>query len=181
MRKEVIGFEGLYEVDENGVVYSVRQNRPLTPVKLPIGYYYVHLCNGKNTKSARLHRIVANAFIPNPENKPQVNHINGDKSDNKVVNLEWCDAIYNMRHARKLGLFTPEGENNPSSKLTAKEVEEIRKEYTRGTKEFGLCALEKKYGVSNVMVSKIVREKNWKNGFSKERSIHRESETSKEG
>ena len=173
MRKEVKGYEGLYEVDESGVVYSVRRNRSLNPIKMKSGYSYVHLCNGKNTKLARIHRIVASAFIPNTENKPQVNHINGDKSDNRVNNLEWCDAKYNMRHAQKLGLFTPEGENNPVSKLTSKEVEKIREEYKRGTKEFGICALGEKYGVSDVMISKIVTGKSWKVGFDKARSINR--------
>lgn len=174
MRKQIVGFEGLYEVDEYGNVYSLRKGNILAPVKMKSGYYYVHLCNGKITKLARLHRVVANAFLPNPEKLAQVNHINGDKSDNRAENLEWCDNIYNMRHAVKTGLFNPVGENNPSSKLSLEDVEEIRKEYKYKAKGRNTKSLALKYGVSNVMIGKIVRGENWKVGFDKARSINRE-------
>lgn len=173
MRKQVIGYEGLYEVDENGNVYSVRRGKRIVPIKMKSGYYYIHLCHGKDTKQARLHRVVASAFIPNPENKKQVNHINGNKSDNRVSNLEWCDNLYNMRHAMKIGLFNPAGENNPSSKLKKEDVNKIREEYCYKTKGKDTRALAEKYGVTNVMISKIVRGECWKDGFSEERSVNR--------
>ena len=71
------------------------------------GYEYVHLCNGKNnTILKRVHRIVAEAFIPNPDSCKQVNHIDGDKANNSVSNLEWCTSQQNNIHALQTGLRT---------------------------------------------------------------------------
>ncbi len=162
MRLPVSGFEGLYEVDENGTIFSLRSNQSLKPIKMESGYLYVHLCDGKATKLKRIHRIVAEAFIANPKGYAQVNHKNGNKCDNRALNLEWCNAFHNMRHAMEMGLFNPTGESNPSSKLTKDIVECIRMEYRRGSREKGTAGLAKKYGVSNVMISKIVRGENWK-------------------
>lgn len=109
----------------------------------------------------RVHRLVAETFILNPENKPQVNHIDGDKTNNCVDNLEWVSNNENIKHAVDNWLLTSSGQMNPSAKLTWKQVDEIRKTYIKGSKKFGTTALAKKYGVSNVMISKIVRNKSW--------------------
>lgn len=163
MTKDVKGFEGLYSVDENGRVYSKRRNGYIKPVTMNGRYQYVHLLNKKDgiDKTVRLHRIVAEAFIANPNNYTQVNHINGNKCDNRAANLEWCNAYQNMRHAINAGLWNTKGEHNPSAKLTAEQVKKIRKEYIRGSKAHGTVALGAKYGVSSVMIGKIVNNKNW--------------------
>lgn len=171
MLKDVKGFEGNYTVNENGDVFSTRSGEKLAPVQVGGKYWYVHLCNGKkHTKLVRIHRVVAEAFLERKIGCDQVNHINGDKSDNRVANLEWCTGLQNMAHAIEKGLFRTSGENNPSAKLTCDQVEEIRKIYRRGDAVYGTRGLGKKYGVSNVMISKIVRNKNWAN---LERSLHR--------
>jgi hypothetical protein len=72
------------------------------------GYKHVELRDESGAKHKRVHRLVAKAFIPNPENKEQVNHINGDKSDNRVENLEWVTNFENRLHAVKTGLVPPE-------------------------------------------------------------------------
>lgn len=162
MTKDVVGFEGLYTVDDLGNVYSVRNNKILKRVVFPSGYVYVHLCKNGTGKCVRLHRLVAEHFIPNPNNYEQVNHINGIKTDNYVDNLEWCDCFYNMNHAKQNGLFRTDGENNPSAKLTWNDVYEIRRTYIRGSKKNGTKALAKKYNVTNVMIGKIVRNECWK-------------------
>lgn len=177
MTKDVTGFEGLYTIDESGNVYSVRNKRPIKPVLFPSGYEYVHLCKNGNSKIIRLHRLVAEHFIPNPHDYKQVNHINGVKTDNYASNLEWCNSYQNMKHAQETGLFKTAGEDNPSAKLKWKDVHAIRKEYVKGSKEHGTHALAKKYNVTNVMISKIVRGECWKEqrdkGFSVEQSLHR--------
>lgn len=110
MRKPVVGFEGLYEVDSEGRVYSIvnnssRRKRQLKPYVNTGGYLRLNLyrLDGKVTKEY-VHRIVAKAFIPNTGNKPAVNHIDANKANNMVSNLEWCDAKYNIRESRRMGL-----------------------------------------------------------------------------
>ena len=171
--KDVCGYEGLYKVDENGNVFSVRNNKLLKRMMFPSGYEYVHLCNGKGkTKLFRVHRLVAETFIPNPNNLPEVNHKDGDKLNNNVKNLEWCTNLENMRHSVETGLRNIKGENNPSAKLTVKDVINIRKEYIPKSKEFGTVALARKYGVTNVMIGKIIRNECW---IDPEKSLHRKA------
>ena len=110
------GFEGLYEVSNKGRVRSVdrvfiKKNGRMQPVKGKIlkqtkdkdGYYKVYLCNQGLEKNVFVHRLVAEAFIPNPNNLPQVNHINSKRDDNRVENLEWVTAKQNSEHAYKFG------------------------------------------------------------------------------
>ena len=109
IRKPIKGFEGLYEVDTNGNIYSLlqtssRRKRILKQYQNEQGYLKVNLYdyNG-HCKKQYVHRIVASAFIPNPENKPNVNHIDVNVKNNNVSNLEWCTQSENIKHAVKLG------------------------------------------------------------------------------
>ena len=91
-------------VDRFGVVYSTKTGKPYS-VFTSKGYLRVGTRTGeKGSVKISVHRAVALAFIPNPDNLPQVNHINGVKTDNRVENLEWCDGFYNQQHAIKTGL-----------------------------------------------------------------------------
>lgn len=107
--KPVIGYESRYEVSNMGNVRSLNyrstgKTRMLKPVTEGKGYLMVGLCCNQTMKWGKVHRLVASAFIPNPENKPQVNHINGIKTDNRADNLEWVTNGENLRHAYKHGL-----------------------------------------------------------------------------
>lgn len=102
--KDIEGYEGLYQVSNLGRVKSkLRKGRILKPINTK-KYYSVILCKNSTTKEIYVHRLVAYAFIPNPQNKPFINHIDGNKQNNYVENLEWCTQSENCRHAYKIGL-----------------------------------------------------------------------------
>ena len=131
--KKVVGFEGLYEVSSMGRVrcigryveklnHGTKVNAYYTPRILeqryvPEGYLLVSLNSGKNQQSFRVHRLVAQAFIPNPDSKPFINHINGHPDDNRLENLEWCTPSENMIHAIRTGLVKRNGRAKPVAQL----------------------------------------------------------------
>lgn len=118
--KWIDGYENMYQVSNLGRVRSVDRYVycEVSPNKLQHifgkvlkqgtnhkGYPIVYLSKDGKQKTITVHRLVAKAFIENPLNLPQVNHIDGDKTNNQVDNLEWCDNSYNQIHAHKTGLF----------------------------------------------------------------------------
>ena len=124
-------FNGRYGVSSEGVVYSLWNNRGtqrLTPKPLktricPGGYLAVSLWDGNEYHYPRIHRLVATQYVDNPEDKPQINHINGQKHDNRAINLEWCTRSENSIHAYATGLRIPSkamqgrfNEKHPNSK-----------------------------------------------------------------
>lgn len=118
--------------------------------------------NGRHNKCKclRIHRLVAQAFIPNPNGYPVINHIDGNKLNNNVTNLEWCTYSYNTKHAYDNGLINAEsisGCNNSNSKLSEEDVKWIREHYKPFDKEFGARALGKKFNMNNCNISRLAR------------------------
>lgn len=133
--KPIEGYEGIYEVSDQGRVKNIKYNRFMTAVKVTHGYLAYNLSKQGKTHSLLAHRLVAKAFIPNPDNKPQVNHIDGVKSHNFVTNLEWTTSSENLWHAVKTGLWHaaaknlgPESKPNYTSYLWRSKLKQIREE-----------------------------------------------------
>lgn len=94
-----------YTIDTEGNIYSKKKHKYLKQTINKYGYCKVTLQKDKYKKMYSVHRLVAEAFIPNPNNLPQVNHKDGNKQNNRMENLEWCTAKHNMNEAVKIGLF----------------------------------------------------------------------------
>ena len=168
--KDIQGYEGIYQVSNLGNVKSLARTlqepsgkerktkeKVLKSSLDNKGYpkLNLHLNNVRITR--RVHRLVALALIPNPEGKEQVNHINGDKTDNSTSNLEWCTGSENMKHAYDTGLKIPtRGERSKSAKLTNQDVLDIR------ASSESTVALAKRYNVARQTIGYIVRRETWK-------------------
>jgi len=152
----VKGYEDKYLVNNLGQLYSIRNKIILKPMKNQ-RYNYYSLMDKMNKKNILVHRLVASHFIPNPNNKPFVNHINGLREDNRAINLEWCTHKENISHAWATGLCTKE-QRMVGKKLNKMQVEEIRtlsKNNTKGT------VIAKMYNVTKTTISNIINNKQW--------------------
>lgn len=103
--KPVPGYEGLYIVSNKGRIYGLKKRRELKAAKMNKGYAIVTLWKDNEQCSTLVHRLVAQAFIPNPDNLPQVNHKDTNKMNNYVSNLEWSTCQQNIIHAVQMGVF----------------------------------------------------------------------------
>ena len=165
---------GNYEVSNLGRIKSpdfilktptgqiwVRKGKILKPYKSKKGYLLCDLrINGKR-KIVSVHRFVALAFIPNLDNKPQINHKDGNKENNCVENLEWCSNSENQIHAFKSGLQKG-GLSHPNSKLTLEQVLYIKQNCVVGSKKNGMQTMAKKFNVSSGTVKQIINGKSYR-------------------
>lgn len=132
--------DGFYQVSNKG---RVRSRNGFRNLKEKTGGYLGLMIRGKNYL---VHRLVALAFVPNPEGKPEVNHINGDKADNRAENLEWVTHGENMRHATRIGKMRKAGTR---SRITKEQAKEIRNSRERQ------ADLAERFMVSQATVSRI--------------------------
>ena len=155
-----------YTVTTDGDVYSYKgyktdKPRKLVPVKGHAGYMKVNLNIGKKEKMYSVHRLVANAFIPNLSNKSEVNHKSGNKKDNRVHNLEWCTSKENIQHAIRTGLKTfKKCQEHPMSTISNKTAIKICELLQSG--EYNYKEISKITNSSYSIVKKIKNRYRWK-------------------
>lgn len=149
-----------YSISTTGRVYSPI-NLEMTLQKHTGGYLKVVLWDRVTRKRFNrfVHRLVAQAFIPNPNGHRYVNHKDGDKKNNKLDNLEWVSPKENTAHAYSMGL-AKSGEDSTSSKITQDQVDNMRTIYVKGKITYAELALQ--YGISKQQVERIINKKRWK-------------------
>lgn len=160
-----------YKVDQFGIVYGLN-GKPLKPATDKKGYLRVGLTINKKLCTKKVHRLVAIEFITNPKNKPCVNHIDGNKKNNNVLNLEWATYKENTAHAIENKLFCfntseksinkiiKKGSLNGNSLLTEHDVLEIRKKYKPRIYTRSMLAIE--YKVKESCIKDVVNRNSWK-------------------
>jgi hypothetical protein len=158
--KDVVGYEGYYIISNYGNLIN-KCSKKLKPF-ITHGYLYYHLSKKGKYSHARAHRLVAIAFIPNPDNLPYINHKDCNKQNNFVENLEWCTAQHNSKHAfdngRNRGIFI-NGHININRKLTLEQVVEIKKLLKEGLSQYKVAKL---FNVSRGTISAIVYGFTWR-------------------
>jgi len=164
----IIGYEELYAITKTGKLWAFpkttthNHKNPGHWINWRLdgcGYPFTSLTKDGVIKQPKLHRLLAEQFIPNPENLPQINHKNGIKTDFSLDNLEWCTASDNIKHAFKTGLKHQNGEANHRAKLSEKDIESIKVMSKEGTKQFKIA---EKFNVSRSAICNILKNKRWK-------------------
>lgn len=157
--KEIEGFPD-YQVSDQGRVKSLKFGRERILKLRTTGYGYLDIKLWSEGKYERklIHRLVIEAFLENPDNKPECNHKNGIKTDNRLENLEWVTHSENMSHAYRTGLATNKGETHPRSKLTESDVLEILEDSNAG---IPLEEVAGKYNISKQGVCNIKAGRSW--------------------
>ena len=156
-------FKQEYKIDQNGCVYSPwRGWHEMFQNTSKQGYKEIMLYTEDGSRRHfKVHRLVMNTYCPiDNSEKMQVNHKNGNKSDNRLENLEWCTRSENLKHAFKTGLEDkPIGEKNPSHKLTEKEVRQICQHLEN---KRTLQSIADQYGVTKGCIAHIKQRRSWK-------------------
>ena len=151
--KSITGYEGLYEVSSLGRVRSLNYHctgkiKVLKPCKRGYGYLYVKLCKNRVMKKCSIHRLVAETFIQNPLNKPQVNHKDEDKTNNRASNLEWMTAKENSNYGTR---------NEHVAKVLSKPVLQFTKDSKFVAEYLSTHDAERRTGIAHSSIAKCCR------------------------
>jgi len=157
--KEIKGFDGLYTINTMGKVFSMKTGKEKTQLLSNAGYYRVHLFNNGKGKIFSVHRLVAETFIPNSKKLPCVNHIDGNKLNNRVSNLEWVSYADNNAKAVKTGL-SPQGADVYNSAFSEEQVHFIRELFFIG---YSKTKLARVFKVSVTALTDMVNGKTYSN------------------
>lgn len=170
--KDIIGYEGMYQISNLGRVKSLSRviqkksgSTGISKEKIMAsadnqGYRIIYLHKDAQKEKFTIHRLVATAFICNTENKTDINHINGIKSDNSIYNLEWVTKSENTLHAYRTGLKKSlKGSDNPMSKLTEVNVIDIKFKYRNGGHSYRTLSVL--YNVDKALIARIIKGISW--------------------
>ena len=150
-----------YYATEDGMIYSGKSNKYLSTRKSKRGYLLVNLSINGKCKTFSVHSLIAKAYIPNPDNLPEINHIDGNKENNHINNLEWCAPSYNCIHALRENLRIPaKGIDTKNGCFTDEDIITIRELYD--SKQYSQYKLAEIYGVTRSAIQQIVERKTYK-------------------
>lgn len=152
--KDIIGYEGLYRITEDGRVFSIGADKFLKQFLDHKGYLFVCLRKNGKPSTKLVHRLVASAYLPIEFGKPYVNHRDSGKLNNAVSNLEWCSARENMLHSYANGRKP----NSGNAKLSPTSVIAIRQQYAEGKSAYRIA---KELGMGTTTIDNIVKRRTW--------------------
>ena len=160
MWKDIVGYENVYQVSNYGNVRNIKKGNMLTPSPEKKGYLRVSLWKDGGYKTKKVHRLVCECFLDNLNNKSQVNHIDGIKTNNNVNNLEWVTNDENVKHKVKLDLtHKPRGTKNGRCTISENTARSILTDVKDGK---SILDITIKYKVSRNIVTNIKYKKAWK-------------------
>lgn len=148
-----------FEISQSGIIRNVKTKYIKSQYVSDTGYYMITISKNNKSKPYRVHRLIANNFIENPKKLKEVNHIDGNKLNNDLSNLEWVSHFGNMQHAFSTGLANNTGVKNGMTKLNERKVREIKELLKQGISQYKIA---KKYNVSRSAILKIHLNKTWK-------------------
>lgn len=159
MKWKIFKYSDKYEVNILGQIRNVRTGRYTQPVPDKDGYFRVVVYFNGKTNNYIVHRIIAEHFIPNPNNYPIINHKDGNKQNNKISNLEWCTNLQNMQHAARNGFFHGrKGEEHHNARLAENDIREIRKLRKQGVLRNDVA---KRFSIQPQQVTRICSYQRW--------------------
>jgi hypothetical protein len=151
----LIGFENLYKITRGGSIYSCIYRKPMTQLVKDDGYLYVNLSKDGKRSKGYIHRLVAKQYIPNPDNLPEVDHIDRNKTNNNIENLRWVDRTTNARN-----------KSNYKDNLTEEQLE-ARKERTRERARVWAEKKRRELGVTKIEDKTKTKDPNYKRDWSR--------------
>lgn len=162
--RDVDGYDGDYQISNYGRAKSFKQGKIIIlKPGYKSGYLWFSLSKDNHRKYCAVHRLVAQAFIPNPDGKPQINHIDGHPLNNYVCNLEWATGVENQQHAITTGLFAhKKGTECYQAKLTTELAQWILSVFKSGDKQFGARPLARQLGIDRAVIQNLVHGKTYR-------------------
>jgi hypothetical protein len=147
-----------FEISIAGIIRNITTKAIKSQYVSGTGYYMISVSKNNKTKPYRVHRLLANTYIPNPKNLPEINHKDGNKLNNDIRNLEWCTHAENMSHANKTGLLNNKGSRNGMAKLKEEDIPKIRELLKSGMSQYKIAV---QFNISRSAIENIKVRGNW--------------------